>query len=349
MPMPVAAALYGVLLGLGFTTFVLTFGVWALAGISFALGEPALGLALGLGFGLGRALPIVTLAPIADRSSGRAAVALMANRPGLYRGIRLGDAAALTAAAALLVVTGAEADVKRVKGGADPSVSGGDLVNQRGTSRAGQLRTGQGSPVGLPGTDPAIGGGNIAVIQGGDVVVLAREDLSERDRVTVAGADAVDVSGDWLAIRARVDRRDRLQVRRLTDGQIGAPRNVAAAKFPQQIGRPSLGGTRLAYAAAKRARNKLVLFNMTSNKRRTVINTPRHGIANPSLHGKKILYVRSTRRRDQLRVRKLGRGRERVLRSTRKRLWSTALTKGRAYVTILRGAKPRTRIVSVKR
>src|SRR3712207_9561089 len=32
MPMPVAAALYGILLGLGFTTFVLTFGVWALAG-----------------------------------------------------------------------------------------------------------------------------------------------------------------------------------------------------------------------------------------------------------------------------------------------------------------------------
>ena len=36
MPMPVAAGLYGVLLGLGFTTFVLTFGVFALAGIVFA-------------------------------------------------------------------------------------------------------------------------------------------------------------------------------------------------------------------------------------------------------------------------------------------------------------------------
>src|SRR5947207_6608539 len=36
MPLPIAAALYGVLLGLGFTTFVLTFGVWALAGISLA-------------------------------------------------------------------------------------------------------------------------------------------------------------------------------------------------------------------------------------------------------------------------------------------------------------------------
>ena len=40
MPMPVAAGLYGILLGLGFTTFVLTFGVFALAGIVLAVGEP---------------------------------------------------------------------------------------------------------------------------------------------------------------------------------------------------------------------------------------------------------------------------------------------------------------------
>ena len=40
MPLPLAAGLYGVLLGLGFTTFVLSFGVWALAGISVALGDP---------------------------------------------------------------------------------------------------------------------------------------------------------------------------------------------------------------------------------------------------------------------------------------------------------------------
>ncbi len=44
MPLPLASALYGVLLGLGFTTFVLSFGVWALAGISVALGDPSAGV-----------------------------------------------------------------------------------------------------------------------------------------------------------------------------------------------------------------------------------------------------------------------------------------------------------------
>lgn len=102
MPMPVAAALYGMLLGLGFTTFVLTFGVWALAGISFALGVPEAGLAIGLGFGIGRALPVIAIAPIADRPLGQRLLTLMAERPGLYRGIRAADAMALLAAALVI-------------------------------------------------------------------------------------------------------------------------------------------------------------------------------------------------------------------------------------------------------
>jgi hypothetical protein len=96
-PVALAAAGYGVLLGLGFTTFVLTFAVWALAGASIALGDPALGLAVGLAFGLGRALPVVALAPRAQ-----AATAVMCERPGILLGLRRVDAAALAAVALAL-------------------------------------------------------------------------------------------------------------------------------------------------------------------------------------------------------------------------------------------------------
>ena len=96
-PVAVAAAGYGVLLGLGFTTFVLTFAVWALAGASVALGDPALGLAVGLAFGLGRALPVVALAPRAH-----AATAVMCERPGILLGLRRVDAVALAAVALAL-------------------------------------------------------------------------------------------------------------------------------------------------------------------------------------------------------------------------------------------------------
>src|SRR5690349_6039802 len=103
MPMPVAAFLYGALLGLGFTTFVLSFGVWALAGISFAVGDPAAGIAIGLAFGVGRAIPVLALAPVCDRPSGIRVTEMMTQRPALYRGFRFGDAVTLALAAVVMV------------------------------------------------------------------------------------------------------------------------------------------------------------------------------------------------------------------------------------------------------
>ena len=54
---------------------------------------------------IGRALPVVVLAPLADHPVGIRCTELMAERPSLYRRARLGDAAALAIAAAALVVT----------------------------------------------------------------------------------------------------------------------------------------------------------------------------------------------------------------------------------------------------
>ena len=99
MPVPLAAGLYGVLLGLGFTTFILTFAVWALAGVCIAIGDPALGLAVGLAFGAGRLLPVVVLAPV----GGGSLHAAMAERPRILRSLRAVDAVALTACAVALV------------------------------------------------------------------------------------------------------------------------------------------------------------------------------------------------------------------------------------------------------
>ena len=103
MPVPLAAGLYGVLLGLGFTTFILTFAVWALAGVSVAVGDPALGLAVGLAFGAGRLLPVVVLAPAATTGAGAALHAAMAERPQILRSLRAVDALALAACAVVLV------------------------------------------------------------------------------------------------------------------------------------------------------------------------------------------------------------------------------------------------------
>jgi hypothetical protein len=103
MPVPLAAGLYGVLLGLGFTTFILTFAVWALAGVSVAVGDPSLGLAIGLAFGAGRLLPVIALAPAAGTERGSACHAAMAERPHILRSLRALDAVAMAALAVVLV------------------------------------------------------------------------------------------------------------------------------------------------------------------------------------------------------------------------------------------------------
>jgi hypothetical protein len=76
LPLPLATFVYGVLLGLGFTTFVYAVALWALACISFVVASPATGALVGIAFGAGRALPICLLA----RSQTAAQVAASSTR-----------------------------------------------------------------------------------------------------------------------------------------------------------------------------------------------------------------------------------------------------------------------------
>jgi hypothetical protein len=358
MPMPVAAGLYGVLLGLGFTTFVLTFGVWALAGIAFAVGEPAIGLAIGLAFGIGRAAPVVALAPVADRPLGARCTEAMAMRPSLYRGARLGDAAALLVIAGLLLGSAtASAQSQQSASAADPSAMADHLAFQNMPDRTGILARADGERVELPGKDPAIGGGRLALIRDGEIVVLDAATLEERDSIPAPAADAVAVSGGWLAYRTRREGRDRLLRRPIADdGTLGEEQRIAAVGRRSQIGQPDLDGPMLVYAVARPRSNAIVRNRLGAKARGPVVRSRRFGLSSASVLNRRVLYVRSTRRRHQLRIKRIGakgRGRARLFsvplgRST---LWSTALSRQRAYATILSGTgnPPRARIVSVPR
>ena len=161
MPVPLAAGLYGVLLGLGFTTFILSFAVWALAGIAVALGDPALGVAIGVAFGAGRALPVIALAPV----GGGRLHAAMAERPRILRSLRIVDAVALAGCAAALFAAPASAAVTVTAiGFSDPSVSGATLALHR-PGATGELR----GPAGIQptlGNHPVVGGSRTRVDRG---------------------------------------------------------------------------------------------------------------------------------------------------------------------------------------
>ncbi len=362
MPLPLASALYGVLLGLGFTTFVLSFGVWALAGISVALGDPGAGVVIGAAFGIGRAIPVLAVAPVVDSALGIRCVELMAERPALYRIFRLGDALTLGLVAAALATSTATAARTEVGSGADPSATGKALAFQR-PDRAGVLRF-RGQIHELPGRDPAVGGPYAAVISGGDQIqILNRYNRDPIGSVPAPHAQALAISRGWLVYLTVDGDRNALRARRLEHpADPGKVRGVASVSRPVQLGHPSLDGGRLVYAVSKRRGNSIRRRNLSSGRGGTVLRSRSAELLNPSVNGKRLLYVRVDRARQspqkttppklrqRLMLKRLGGhgpGHRIYSHGPDRKLWSTALSGRRGFVTLLGHRGPR--IVSAHR
>jgi hypothetical protein len=343
MPMPVAAVLYGVLLGIGFTTFVLSFGVWALAGVSLALGDPALGALIGIAFGIGRATPIVALAPAAGGRMGIKATELMCERPGVYLGLRRGDAGALLVAALALVIVPGDAGAR---GGVvapqatNPSATVDSLAYQRLTGE-GILRRG-GAEVGLSGSNPTIGGRYVAVLNGGNVRLLDRNSLAPVATVEAPGADAIAVSDAWLVYRApQGGGGDVLFFRHIGNPNVPGPIiPLAAVGGNGQISPPSLDGGKLVFGIATPGGSRIAQRIVGTRKHRTLVRSGRLLLFDPAISGRSFTYVRTDARRSRLMIRPLrGRGPGRVLLAVRRRtgvLWTSALVPGSAYVTVMK-------------
>jgi hypothetical protein len=358
LPLPLAAWLYGILLGLGFTTFVLTLAVWALAGISVALGDPALGLVIGLGFGIGRALPVVALAPVARRPVGVRAVALMAERPIVLRGLRLADAVALAACAAVIAAGPAAAAVV-VAAGSDPSAAGNDLA-WKAPHGAGVLRRGA-EVIRLPGSDPAIGGRMIAWHTGSRVTVARRDALAPVLTLRVRGVDKLAVSDRWLVYRTN----GRLLGRRLASPARAL--RIAVPRRGGQVGRPALNGDTVVYSVTGRGGSAIAAVDLRRRHGRVIRRTLTSQFLNPSLLAGRLLYVDDSPCSQLLRLGLPDSRRERFLvglapiarrdpghepghteqgsqpalcagavrRPARSVLWTTALSRRYAYVTVL--------------
>lgn len=307
MPMPLAAGLYGVLLGLGFTTFVLSFGVWALAGMAFAIGDPTAGVVIGLAFGAGRAIPVLVLAPVCDRPSGMRATEAMTQRPGLYLGARKGDALALMTCAVALTVAPATAATSIVKDVGDPSAAGTDLAFEKANGN-GILVRADGERVGLPGTDPAIGGPYLALHQRNMIAVLNRRTLEEVGRFVAPGADALAVSRHWLVWRSRRAGDDSLNARSISDaGRLGDDDDeIVSVDSPANLGRPSLDTGTLVYSRAGTLGSSVFEREMKSGEIRNLLSTRQWLFSSPSVRGDAFSYVRTTNTRQEVYVRKLG-------------------------------------------
>jgi hypothetical protein len=296
MPVPLAAGLYGVLLGLGFTTFILTFAVWALAGVSIALGDPQLGLLLGLGFGLGRLLPVVVLAPAAGTEWGADAHAAMAERPAILRGLRAADAVALALCALTLATAPAEAAQRArtvAPNASDPSASGG-LLAWSAPGGIGYFRQGE-TTWQAPGAHPAAGAGRLAWLRDGAVHVAG---AAPAELVIPApGADALAVGAGWVAWRAVENGRDVLHSARLP---IGVPGPSVIAAAGRELGRPALDGDALLFHRTTAHGAVIARLDLATGAQATLRSQRRVLLLNPSALDGRMVYVRSTSRRQQL-------------------------------------------------
>jgi hypothetical protein len=340
MPMPLAAALYGVLLGLGFTTFVLSFGVWALAGVSLAVGDPSLGLLLGAAFGVGRAFPIVVLAPLAGSATGIRATELMCERDGVYLGLRRGDAAALLVAAVALVIAPGSAGAAGtdIPHATDPAAAVDALLFQR---LGGPAVISRGGPeIGLPGQHPAVGGRYVATVIGDRVQLLDRNTLAPVGQIDAPGADAIAVSDAWLAYRAPTAGGEGIYLRYIANPASPAPPALLGGTGgASQLSPPAVDGSILVYAIATPSGSRVVQWVMGTHKHRALVRSSRLLLFNPAVDRKSFAYVRSDARRSRLMVRARHRhGSGRILftlKRSRGELWSDALTDSVAYVTVL--------------
>ena len=370
LPLPFAAWLYGVLLGLGFTTYVLTFAVWALAALVFAVGDPAAGVAVGLAFGIGRALPIVSIAPFVHRRFGTSALAAIAERPALLRRVRVADAAALVLVAAALVV-GEAHGASNLGPGTDPSASG-DLLAWATPPGGVLLRSGVRTE--LPGR-PALGGSLVAWRNGSEVHVATADSLTPVLDLTLASVDAVGVSDRWLVTRERDANGGDVLVAR----PLQAPEDVriiASVSPPAQIGRPALDGDVVVYHISARRSSRIVAADLAAQTSRVVRSTAAAQLTNPSVLGGELLYVRQTATAQRLELGSLAPGggnrvlyrlgaparrdpgyepgHSRITRTPRPKLapgvlWTTALAPQIAYVTFIRRNDGVASIVSVRR
>ena len=357
MPLPAAGAAYGVLLGLGFTTFVLTFAVPALAGVALAVGDPAAGLALGLAFGAGRALPGVGLAPLAERPLGLRASDRMAERPAILRGFRAADAAALAAVALALGAQSASAQTTPFAAPAtDPSAAGADVAWKVPGGPA-VIRTPTGEATIADAQHAAIGGRYTAALVAGEIRVTDRATGTELVRHPAPDADKVAVSDVAVVWR---ERAGRIVARVHATGEV----RVLAEASAGALGRPALDGGRVVFHVAGPTASRILLYELASGEIRTLRRSRRASLTNPSLLGNALLYVSTTQWSQSLvlrgrpiakiapaitadkgystkhgphrRVRRPRRPPKTGPRGTTTTLWTTALAADAAYVTRLR-------------
>lgn len=196
----------------------------------------------------------------------------------------------------------------------DPSVDGVLLAWHEAGAQG--VLTGGGQARRVAGTHPAVGGARLAVLRDGHIDVRQTSGPALAATIAAPGADAVAVSADWVAWRAREGDTDAIYAVPLSGG---TPRQLMRAR---ELGRPAMDGARVVFHVAGGSAGRIVLGDLSRGRTRTLRRERRAQLLNPSLHGDRLLYVRAIYKRQELRLGPVGRRRP----TRDDRLWATVPT-----------------------
>lgn len=192
----------------------------------------------------------------------------------------------------------ARARARLFAGGAyDPTAAAGLIAWQRPNGRALLLRAGATQL--LPGTHPALGGGRIAWLERGAIVIADAATLARRERVPAPGAGALALSDSLLAWRTRdAAGTDRIWL----SAPGAAPRPLIEVPAPDELGRPALLGGRILCHVAGPHGSRLLAVDAATGAQVLLRTQPGAQLSNPATDGTLLLYVRATGRSQQLRI-----------------------------------------------
>jgi len=336
LPLPFWSAGYGAGLGVGVLTFQPVATFWVACAAALALGRPLLAACCFALYGAGRAFMAVW--PYRREGDGPAAVERLVARSGL---MARANVVVLVLAVFLFALTPpAGAAVTSLGSGFDPSADGRVLARARmanGTVEVVVVPPSPSSPVTVSHADaPSLDGDFVAYADGSGITVMNWR--TKHVEETLSG-NLSNPALDYpqLAYRKVEDGRERLV---LVDdvSAPGAPqeRSIASVPLADDLGRPSLRGSWLAWHRIKKHETVITAMNLQTGNRRTIRRTHVWQESNPSVTATRIVWVEQRPAGSYLRMRRFSTGHTKTLMRVDGRktfLWTTGLTGRTAYVT----------------
>jgi hypothetical protein len=349
LPLPLWSTGYGAGLGVGFLTFQPVSTFWVACAAAIALGRPIAAAACFAAYGAGRA--IMAVFPRRSRRDPTAAVEALADRRRTL--LRANVAALLVCATLLASAQAAGAAVVSLGPGLDPSVEPTVLARGQMSSNTSNVSVepqGETAVLVSGAAAPSIDGDLLAYSDDAGVKVI---NWRTGDPVVQVDGEVSKPALHWpLLAFVRTDSSyKRLILADFTNSSSPTEREIASVLAVNDIGRPALTGTRIAWARVTNRESRITVERLATGTRAVIARSLITVKSNPAMTDTRIVWVEQRANSAALRLRRFDRSTARTIYAVSghtRQLGTTALLGRSAYVVRWSLGKPGSTLVRVR-